>query len=596
VSDAESDFHAPSRIKKGIRMLYHRLTILAAALLLGGATAQAHFLWIVPDAAPSDKRVHVYFSETAEPDDPPLLSRLNGLKLEQLTSDGKRHTLELKRDRDSLVAVPLDNAPAQSFGFTYTYGVHSREGESYLLIYHGRMYPASAANQWNSPPSNQRLPFELIPSLSQGKMTVRVLWKGQPLAAAEMKADPAGGESVEGQCNATGEFSLSASRPGVYAFRAKHVEPIAGARNGKKYSSTRHYSTLVVTVPGKTADKSAVDASARQPANASRRMAMKSKHPVPVATSHTTSAHHGSLPDLPFGITSFGAALVGQDLYVCGGHAGPAHEYDRENHSDAMLKLDLRSPHRWDKLGTVPRLAGMAMVTHGGKIYRVGGFEARNAKGEPDDLHSVADFSRFDPATGRWEALTSLPQGRSSHEAVVVGNQLYVVGGWELRGSEPSFWHDTALQIDLSAKGATWAPIPALPFRRRALSLGEYKGKLYAIGGMQEQGGATTTTYVFDPRSQNWSPGPKLPGEGVEGFGGTAVTCAGRLFATTYSGGINCLSEDGREWREVGRLSRPRFFQRMVPASDSSLIVLGGANMQEGKDLRVEVVSAAFKR
>ena len=125
------------------------------------------------------------------------------------------------------------------------------------------------------------------------------------------------------------------------------------------------------------------------------------------------------------------------------------------------------------------------------------------------------------------------------------------------------------------------------------LAVGECQGKLYVLGGMQKNGTATTTTYVFDLAKQTWSPGPKLPGEGLEGFGGCAVTCQGRLFTTTYSGKVWRLSDDGREWLAAGELARPRFFHRMACANDSSVIVFGGGNMQEGKDPSVEIVHAS---
>jgi hypothetical protein len=296
------------------------------------------------------------------------------------------------------------------------------------------------------------------------------------------------------------------------------------------------------------------------------------------------------LPDLPFGITSFGAALVDQHLYVYGGHMGSAHEYSLEEQNDRFLRLDLSAPQRWEIVGTVPRRAGLAMVSYGGKVYRVGGFEARNKKGGSSDLHSVAEFSRFDPATGSWEKLTPMPKGRSSHEAVVVGNRLLVVGGWELGGSKPSVWHDTAIQTDLSSSHPVWEELPKPPFRRRAISLGAHHGKVYVLGGMQEEGGLTTTTYVLDLAAGKWSPGPKLPGEGLEGFGGCALECGDRLFATTYSGKLYYLSEDGQAWRDAGQPGQPRFFHRMLCAGDSSFIVLGGANMQRGKDLSVAIV------
>jgi N-acetylneuraminic acid mutarotase len=571
-------------------MLCSRLTVVAAlAVVTSGATAQAHFLWIAPDSSPTEKRVHVYFSETPEPDNPALLSRLRGLKVEQISASGKSQELEIKHADDSLIAAPVGNESPQAYGLTYTYGVHSRNGETYLLVYHARMYPETTRNRWNAPAPDQRLPLELVPSLVQGKLTVRTLWQGQPVAAAEVKAVPAGGDEMEGTSNSAGEFAVSATQAGTYAFRAKYVEKIAGEREGKKFQTIRHYSTLVVTIAGDRA----VKATAQRPAKGSKRMTMHSKRQAQPATTRTAAKPHGALPDLPFGVTSFGAAIVDKNIYVCGGHLGPAHEYDREGQSDRLLRLDLRSPQRWEVVGSVPRLAGLAMIESGGKIYRIGGFEARNKKEEPADLHSVSDFSGYDPSTGHWQNLASLPQGRSSHDAVVVGSRIYVVGGWELRGSSPSVWHDSALQIDLASPHPEWTELPKPPFRRRALALGEYQGKLYALGGMEEEGSATTTTYVFDLAKQTWSPGPKLPGEGLEGFGGCAVTCQGRLFTTTYSGKVWRLSDDGREWRAAGELARPRFFHRMPCANDSSLIVLGGGNMQEGKDPSVEIVHAS---
>jgi hypothetical protein len=573
-------------------MFPQRLTmLLALSVVAGVAPARAHFLWIVPDRAANEKRVHVYFSETAEPDDPALLSRLAGLKLQQNSSGGRRDLLEPKRDKDSLVVFPVGSDSAESYSLTHKYGTLSRDGETFLLVYHARMYPATPTNRWSLPPADQRLPFELVPSMADGKLTVRVLWNGKPLPAAEVKADPAGKERIEGASDADGAFTVAAGEPGTYAFRAKHIEQVAGESGGKKYDSIRHYSTLVVTIVGDRATQTAV-----RKIGAGMTGTKRSKM---VSTSaKTTSARDvaRALPDLPFGITSFGAAIVDQKVYICAGHLGPAHEYDREGQSDRFLRLDLRSPHEWETIGTVPRRAGLAMVSYGGKVYRIGGFEARNKKGETADMHSMPDFSRFDPTSGRWEDLAPMPKGRSSHDAIVVGSRLIVVGGWELRGTEPSVWHDTALQIDLSVAQPAWFELPKPPFRRRALALGECQGKVYALGGMQEHGGPTTTTYVLDLATGKWSEGPKLPGEGLQGFGGSAVTCAGRCYATTYSGKLCCLSKDGKAWQDAGQLTRPRFFHRLLCVGDSSLIAIGGGNMEEGKDLSVEVVSVSGSR
>jgi hypothetical protein len=67
------------------------------------------------------------------------------------------------------------------------------------------------------------------------------------------------------------------------------------------------------------------------------------------------------------------------------------------------------------------------LAAHGGRIYRVGGMQPRNAAGAAQDIWSVADAARFDPATKRWEPLPPLPSPRSSHDVVVVGHTLVVL-------------------------------------------------------------------------------------------------------------------------------------------------------------------------
>jgi hypothetical protein len=571
-------------------MLSPRTFALWAVLALSvAAPAKAHFLWIAPDPSPRESQVHVYFSESPEPDDPSLLSRLEGLTLREISTDGKTHELHPVLGKDSLVAIPTPSAPAQSYSLNHSYGLYGRSGEASLLVYHARMYPAAAKNQWQAPAADQQLPLELLPSLADGKLVVRVLWQGKPLPAAELKADVVGKQKIDGTTNATGVFSVAASEPGLYAFRAKHVEQVSGERAGKKYGSVRHYSTLVVTYVG---DRSR-ELTTRKAMN--RQMTAKRAKSVAASTKTASRRKDHGLPDLPFGITSFGAAFVDQHLYVCAGQRGSAHEYNREGQSDQFLRLDLRTPKQWEAVGTVPRGAGLAMVSYRGKIYRIGGFEARNKAGEKSDLHSVPDFSRFDPATGRWESLAPMPKGRSSHDAVVVGSRLVVVGGWELHGKEPTIWHDTALSADLSAAHPTWQELPKAPFHCRAFALGECRGKVYVLGGMSESG-PTTATHVLDLANGKWSPGPKLPGEGLEGFGGSAATCGGHLYATTYSGKISRLSDDGQSWQDAGKLTRPRFFHRLLSADDHSLIVVGGASMEEGKDLSVETVSLTSAR
>lgn len=311
---------------------------------------------------------------------------------------------------------------------------------------------------------------------------------------------------------------------------------------------------------------------------------------VPLCASDTPgeAAKPAGLPDLPKGLTSFGAAVLDGKVYVYGGHTGSAHAYYKEGQSDEMFVLDLAKPDAWKVVGKVPRRQGLALVPHGGYLYRVGGFEARNAEGEDRDLASTADFARFDPKTGKWEKLANLPEPRSSHDAVVIGDKLYVAGGWAMADGE-STWHETALVADLSADEIRWEKLPNPPFKRRALALGESGGRLYVVGGMQEEGGPTTKVGVYDPKSKSWSEGPVILADGrMGGFGSSAFRCGEQLYVSTYEGKLQRLDENAGEWVEVDELEHPRFFHRMLPVSGNRLLVLGGASMQAGKVLELE--------
>lgn len=525
---------------------------LATALVLMAvpSPASAHFLWIVAGAQSPDGKVHVYFSEDASPDEPALLDRVNGAAVWHLV-DGKPHALKTEKGTNSLVADP-GGAKPRLFGLSHSLGVLSRGNSApFLLNYHAKCLTSSQPSDWATAGA-AALPLEIVPRWDGQKIVIRSLFQGKPSTEGDVVVSFEGSEDLKGKTNAAGEYSFELPPGKLASIRVRHVDATRGELEGKPYDEIRHYSTLTLAV--------AKDA----------KVAMAPLEP---------------------GLTSFGAAIVGRNLYIYGGHKGGAHSYSDEEQSSRFARLNLENPAQWEEIGTIPRRAGTALVAHGGKLYRIGGFEAMNKKGEKDELHSRSDFTRFDPATGKWEDLAPLPAGRSSHDAVVSGDKLYVVGGWELKGEEKSVWHETALVADLSAETISWQEIP-VPFRRRALSLGEWKGKIVAIGGMQESGGPTRRTSIYDPAAKSWADGPELQGEAMDGFGSSAFLCGDDLYATTFSGKLQRLSNDGEKWEVIGQLGAARFFHRMLTTADGKLLIVGGANMKPGggKILELELI------
>ncbi|MFT5301303.1 MAG: N-acetylneuraminic acid mutarotase [Mariniblastus sp.] len=311
---------------------------------------------------------------------------------------------------------------------------------------------------------------------------------------------------------------------------------------------------------------------------------------IDVPADDAEKAAADAYPILPEAVTSFGAAVQGHDLYIYGGHMGRAHEYYKQAQANTLYKLNLAMSSKWEKLSTGPRVQGLAMVTYRGMLYRIGGFSALNNDGDEKDLHSQDDVARFDPEGKKWQDLAPLPQPRSSFDAAVLDGKIYVVGGWRMQGEKDAVWHDSAYALDLNSGKLGWSQLPKPPFVRRALSVAAYDGKIYAVGGMQESGKPSTEVFVFDPAKNDWSKGPNLIGEPLEGFGSSAFAQNGRLYVSTIKGNLQRLNKDGSAWETVQQLKDERFFHRMLPYGTNKLLMIGGANMGVGKFDTVGVI------
>jgi hypothetical protein len=215
---------------------------------------------------------------------------------------------------------------------------------------------------------------------------------------------------------------------------------------------------------------------------------------------------------------------------------------------------------------------------------------ARNSPGEDDDLHSVAEFARFDPEKKEWTAMPSLPQPRSSHDAVVIGDKLYVVGGWVLAGPGHGEWCPSALVYDLSAEDGQWQQLPEPDFRRRALAAAQWQGKLVAIGGMTDESEVSPRVDFFDPATEKWTQGPDLPSSDMHGFGIAACYVSGSLYASGATGIVYRLADAGDAWEEVARLDTPRFFHRLVATPAGDILAVAGAAHGHGHVASIERV------
>jgi N-acetylneuraminic acid mutarotase len=302
-------------------------------------------------------------------------------------------------------------------------------------------------------------------------------------------------------------------------------------------------------------------------------------------------------PDLPRPVASFGATATHEgEVFIYGGHSGTRHKYNRDEvHGD--LYRWTPGLTAWERLPADEPAQGASLLSLPGGVIRIGGMAARNAKEDKQELWSSETAALFLTQDKVWRALPKLPQRRSSHDSAVIGDTLYVIGGWNLSGgtrtgagAEP-VWHDTFLTLELSNPEAGWKSHPQ-NFKRRALAVQVIGDRLYAIGGMTDGDDPTTSVSILDTKTGAWSDGPPLPEEKLGGFGFAAIAQEGRLFASGVTGELLELRDSA--WVSIAKLKHPRFFHRFVTAGKGGIIALGGES-REGKKAPPEVITLPEK-
>ncbi|MCS6897367.1 MAG: hypothetical protein NZM29_05280 [Nitrospira sp.] len=177
----------------------------------------------------------------------------------------------------------------------------------------------------------------------------------------------------------------------------------------------------------------------------------------------------------------------------------------------------------------------VAVAALDGKIYVVGGFE-KPSLGNVMSLAITSSVEAYDPATDRWISRAPLPVGLHHVGIGVAGGRLYVIGGYAKSGL--SVWNPVATVYVYDPTTDRWAERAPMPTARGALSVAEFGGKLYAIGGFDRRANVTQVE-VYDPVHDTWSTRAPLP------------TPRDHLAVATVDGKIYAIG--GRENGDYGR-------------------------------------------
>ena len=543
------------------------------ALGMAASPTRAHFPWLATDAK---GHALLYFGESPVDRAYHTPEAVAAAKVMLRAGDAEPKEIELAAvetddfiGRKSAAAVP-QGATLES---TISYG-----------IYHGMLldYYARHLTNLDAAAPKSGLKLDATPRVTDAGVELTVQWDGKPLAETAVTLLDADGTPTEELTDAAGVAKFTAPAEGLIGFLIVRTDNEAkGEVDGEKYTSAGAYGTVTFNYSESAAAELAADANADDEASAG-------------------TADGAALAPLPEPVASFGAAVSDGWLYVYGGHTGEEHAHSRDNLSNHFRRIAIEGDRSsgegaWEELPMEIALQGLPLVAHGGKIYRVGGLTFRNAADDEPDMHSVAEFACFDPATNKWSALPPLPEARSSHDAVVIGNTIYVVGGWTLAGGSKGEWLSTAWSYDLSDPQAEWQAVASPTFKRRALAAARWNRQLVAIGGMDDNANVSRRVDALDPATGEWTRLPDLPRSQMAGFGVSAWNLDGKLLVSGADGVVHQLADDGAKWESAGKLATGRFFHRLMPGVDSTLLAVAGASVDDGHLATIESFSPDAK-
>ena len=547
--------------------------IICGAVSIGFVSvAEAHFLWLKSPVVEGRRQAYLFFGENPADEKYHLPEAIAKTEVWRRTADGKRAPLDAKPtsgndERIGLVAALPDDGPCV-LEATAVYGNY----HGMLLTYWAKHIHAATAEALNAAGPSKELKIDVVPQGRGDELELAVLWEGKPLAEAAVTVTVGDAQPAEHKAGEDGKVVIRPDREGLVSVLANRRDAEAkGEHKGEAYAGSMNFVSLTFDWKKGAVAKSQVE----------------------------DGPQRAAVAPLPAPLASFGGAVADGWLYVYGGHTGEPHAHSAANLSKHFRRIRIAGGKEWEELPMQTPLQGVPMVAHGGRLYRIGGLNARNATTDVDeDMQSTDEFASFDPQSQKWTALAPLPVARSSHDAVVIGDKLYVVGGWMLKGPSPGEWQRELLMYDFAkpqAAGApggnAWQKLPAMPNSRRAVAAGEWQGKLVVIGGIDEDGAVSREATIFDPATGKWSDGPQLPEGDLAGFGASAWNLGGRLYVSGLPGVLYRLSEDGSKWEEAARLKTPRFFHRLLPGVEPNTLLAVAGSAEDGHVADVEELS-----
>lgn len=277
------------------------------------------------------------------------------------------------------------------------------------------------------------------------------------------------------------------------------------------------------------------------------------------------------------------AQVVGGKIYIVDGI------------TDGSWSVESYDPvaNSWELEDNPPPAVGyFGSATHGDKIYLYGGINNTSPT-------ASLDFFEFDPGTGLWENIGTIPEKKVMCANAVVGNRLFAITG----ALDPFFITSlpgqatttSVIMYEFEPSGEGWAYKTPITTPRAYSASGVVDGKIYVIGGAYSKTEISNVVEMYNPETDAWQSRQSLP-EPIHGaaagvIGGKIYVAGGQTQYTTLGMSKNTLfvyNPAMDSWEQKAPMPTARGYLSAAVV-DGRLYVIGGTTTWPNRTGKVEM-------
>ena len=245
-------------------------------------------------------------------------------------------------------------------------------------------------------------------------------------------------------------------------------------------------------------------------------------------------------PSLSIERCGSGAALVDDKIFCLGGYSGT----EMLNSMECISVFE--SSAQWEKASSLNNERyWAAVVKKENQIFAFGG----------SDLDSS---EIYDINTGIWTYGPSMTRKKDEMAAVLVGETVYLLGGHAGSDDNFDFWLETTECLNFET--SRWNELPPMA-RKKGLGIASVVGdKIYVFGGWSEKGGTSNAVECFDIKTNTWQ---DLSPMALKRCGGASVVVDDIVyifggFNGEYIGVVESFDTKSKAWTTLASMPTPR--------------------------------------